>query len=330
MPSEKRGSTPSTLQAVLPLELEKEIFEYAARSNPKGMPTLIIVARRVKTWIEPLLYRVVCVSESYRMLQPGRPRITSRACLKMLALRPATFIHDHVQHLSLTSDLTSPSHAHRLAAFSGIANLALFNGNPSPQFLPIMAAMPLRRLSTELASLFPSTGIDFDHPIFSQLTHLDLLNTNVSDEWAVGLGRLPCLTHLSFNWVHGSRHPAPAFDAVLLHCSFLQVLILNVAHQNNIVDLTEEYTSFAEDPRLVLMVLEDAMSDWELGADGGADYWVRAERFVKKRESGAIKGESYCLPSTRCLLRRRTLASEYVVPGTSAKAPQPVLVQPSG
>ncbi|KAJ7887124.1 hypothetical protein B0H14DRAFT_2696630 [Mycena olivaceomarginata] len=45
----------------LPPELECTIFEIAALARPKMIPSLILVAHRVKHWVEPLLYRVIMV-----------------------------------------------------------------------------------------------------------------------------------------------------------------------------------------------------------------------------------------------------------------------------
>ncbi|KAJ7799727.1 hypothetical protein B0H13DRAFT_2390819 [Mycena leptocephala] len=43
----------------LPIELEREIFGIAALQCPRAIPTLLQVACRVRTWIEPLMYRVL-------------------------------------------------------------------------------------------------------------------------------------------------------------------------------------------------------------------------------------------------------------------------------
>ncbi|KAJ7096865.1 hypothetical protein C8R44DRAFT_812365 [Mycena epipterygia] len=58
--------------------------------------------------------------------------------------------------------------------------------------------MPLRRLSAQLWTLFPSSP-DLSHPLFVNLTHLTLqhLLSGVWDSWS-GLVELPGLTHLSF------------------------------------------------------------------------------------------------------------------------------------
>ncbi|KAJ7095067.1 hypothetical protein C8R44DRAFT_813875 [Mycena epipterygia] len=45
----------------LPPELERLVFESAALSHATDIPNLILVAWRIKNWVEPLLYRAVLV-----------------------------------------------------------------------------------------------------------------------------------------------------------------------------------------------------------------------------------------------------------------------------
>jgi hypothetical protein len=54
----------------------------------------------------------------------------------------------------------------------------------------------------------------------------------------------------------------------------------------------ENYRYFGEDPRSILIFVTRFLVDWEKGATGGEDYWVRAERFIQQRRSGKVKGES--------------------------------------
>ncbi|CAK5266550.1 unnamed protein product, partial [Mycena citricolor] len=45
--------------ARLPEDVERYIFEIGAFSNPRSISTYMLVARRVKIWLEPLLYRTL-------------------------------------------------------------------------------------------------------------------------------------------------------------------------------------------------------------------------------------------------------------------------------
>ncbi|KAJ6564436.1 hypothetical protein B0H19DRAFT_1258885 [Mycena capillaripes] len=93
--------------ALLPEDLEREIFEISAHSRPVFIPILMLVARRVKIWLEPLLYRTI-VLDNPSVLK-GYP-IYSWAILES---KPASFFHHAI-------DFT-----HRL--FSRITHLELFD-----------------------------------------------------------------------------------------------------------------------------------------------------------------------------------------------------------
>ncbi|KAJ7321876.1 hypothetical protein DFH08DRAFT_888826 [Mycena albidolilacea] len=47
----------------LPVKLECKIFEIATQLNSTFIPTLLLVAHRVKTWLEPMLYSIVVFSD---------------------------------------------------------------------------------------------------------------------------------------------------------------------------------------------------------------------------------------------------------------------------
>ncbi|KAJ6543046.1 hypothetical protein B0H19DRAFT_1172653 [Mycena capillaripes] len=55
----------------LPPELEVLIFETAALSHPAAIPKLMLIAHRVKHWVEPLLYTVVFLPLDRRKRSDG-------------------------------------------------------------------------------------------------------------------------------------------------------------------------------------------------------------------------------------------------------------------
>lgn len=253
--------------------------------------------------IEPLLYRVVSVAEARRFKETARRRMTSATYLKMLHSVPASFLHTHVQHVALASTVT-PDELNTILTKCGnsIANLGLFHvdyGSRAGPFPDAMAHMPLRRLAADLEPLLRGRPIDMGHRVFSRLTHLDLFDINdyasPQDEWPARLAALPSLTYLSFNFPLFSIHRdhRPLLCGVLAQCENLEVLALVCGDprlMRSKVD-DETYAYFEGDARAVFMLADDFLGDWEVGADGGRDYWRRAEEFVRKRRCGEAEGE---------------------------------------
>ncbi|KAJ6481924.1 hypothetical protein C8R45DRAFT_314872 [Mycena sanguinolenta] len=126
----------------LPAELDRQIFELAGTSQSKSIPTLFLIAHRVKIWLEPVLYDVVVFSDPL----PGH------VCFDLVRLSAAVqspAISQCVKNLCVTR-LAESSLRHLLrilARCSSVQNLVLV-GNHSG-LLPSLSAMPLRRLSAD-------------------------------------------------------------------------------------------------------------------------------------------------------------------------------------
>ncbi|KAJ7785183.1 hypothetical protein DFH07DRAFT_763788 [Mycena maculata] len=93
----------------LPPELEREIFELAIFLHLDTMPALLLVARRVYTWLKPLLYQVVALytpaddpppeDESVPMSTVFQGRLYT--FFKLMESKPASFFHEHVLSTAL-------------------------------------------------------------------------------------------------------------------------------------------------------------------------------------------------------------------------------------
>jgi hypothetical protein len=170
-----------------------------------------------------------------------------------------------------------------LANCSAVQNLVLF---PNQSNLLPLSTMPLRRLSTALTEVFPVTGVDFMHPLFSRLTHLQLMDTltnAVWEEWK-GLALIPNLTHLAF-LIGGSL---AIFRGVLAACPALQVLVF-LHWESGVVSYEGiGLELLSQDMRFVYMRSPPLSADWQIGARGGDDFWIRAEKFIAQRVSGQV------------------------------------------
>lgn len=238
-----------------------------------------------------MLYSILFV-DTFPITQGSKYPIPIHPFLATLESKSASFWHDHVRHICLgylSDDDTAPI----LSKCTGILSLAIFHGGPGLVCLPFMGVMPLVRLSTSLGRLFGSDeGVDFDHPLFAHLTHLEVFDSAPHDSWSTGFRRIPSLTHLSFNFPHDWLNHRLFIDDVLAHCAVLDVFVLIADDDDYLSGLMPRFEYFADDPRCVLLTVKEFLEDWEIGVEGGTDYWVRAERFIQQRRSGEIKGES--------------------------------------
>ncbi|KAJ7773985.1 hypothetical protein B0H16DRAFT_115870 [Mycena metata] len=277
--------TPRDVETDLPIELEREIFERAAFLAPECMPKLLLVGRRVKIWIEPLMYRILSI---HPLQQRTVIRRTLKGILKAMQVKPLAFFRQHVRSVCFVRNDSTADIWSVLATCTGTTNLALFNVDVDPTLLPVLAQLRLERLSAVLGDLFPTPSApNFAHPLFANLTHLDVLDWR-DGGWAgwIGLRALPRLTHLSFN----DDISNSVCEGALEHCAQLRVLVIVWTNHATMQADPYDRTGLGEDQRFVMIVVNEYLRDWEAGAGGGEDYWARAEVWVQKRQAGAVKG----------------------------------------
>ncbi|KAJ7670759.1 hypothetical protein DFH06DRAFT_1320679 [Mycena polygramma] len=250
------------------------------------MERLVLVARRVKLCIESLRYQTLLVcrpgAESYSSANP-RHTWTPDALNTLAKLNPAV-LREHGRHVAFVA-CGNDTVTKVLSQCGAINNLMLFFvGNPT--HLPRLKALPLRRLSVMLQLLFP-TERNFTHPLFANLTHLDIWTPTTDHNWEhwSGLALIPRLSHLSF---HDSDNITNTLcQRALNHCKLLEVLVI-IALESHI----DRADTADHDARLVIYV-SDFLGDWAKGAEGGVDYWERAEVWVDIRNSDEMESYVY-------------------------------------
>ncbi|KAJ7445046.1 hypothetical protein FB451DRAFT_1148878 [Mycena latifolia] len=274
-------------EATFPEDLERLIFEIASFSYPGVMPTLLLVAQRVKIWIEPLLYMVLYNGS----VQSGKGR-TLLQLRNLIRSRPSSVFQDYVRHVYLSGFDEHVTVVDILSACPSTTDLKLlpFWGR-GPELLPILGAMPLQRLALHLGLIFTASEapVDFAHPLFLRITHLELGGWPNDDEgWAAwaGLAQLPALTHLAF---HNNLVLPPVCQSALAQCPSLAALVIVCSDQDAVERYAPDYADVATDPRFVMVVVLDELRDWERGARGGDDYWVAADALIRRRRAGETK-----------------------------------------
>ncbi|KAJ7123486.1 hypothetical protein C8R44DRAFT_875677 [Mycena epipterygia] len=269
-----------SVSPALPLELEREIFEICALLRPKGIPKLLLVAQRVKEWVEPLLYRTIVVEVEHSSRTPIFPHFTTTSLSS--ALESKNFHPDAARHLLLYAN--ARTYKDVLARCTGVENLWI---NDLTDMAPLIAPLPLKHLYTNLLSLLRTLSPTY--ACFSRITHLEVMDDweeADSEIWS-GLSLLPQLTHFSFN----SSYFVPSARELLEISKSLAVLVFLESGQD-----PSPAAELSHDLRFVQMGFMDWFEDWKMGVHSGEDYWSRAENFIAKRRSGEINALQYQIP----------------------------------
>ncbi|KAF7329345.1 hypothetical protein MKEN_00195700 [Mycena kentingensis (nom. inval.)] len=225
------------LDPILPPELELLIFDLAAHQWIPSIPGLLLVAKRVREWVEPILYRTLDFTETD---MEGLPSCSLRVIQEISSCERRAALLRHSAKNIIAPSMSGTDVQQLLRACPSVENLYLIWGNqlrgclllPQPERVtagqsgitvedtsalvsqapaspPAPAYPPLRHIYCELDSLFDVLRTDFaTHPAFTHLTHLELFGDPFEDvlgselTLAEGYARIlgiPRLTHLAVN-----------------------------------------------------------------------------------------------------------------------------------
>ncbi|KAK0459927.1 hypothetical protein IW261DRAFT_344087 [Armillaria novae-zelandiae] len=253
----------------LPTELEREIFETAAYMRPSSALDLVLVARKVRTWIQPLIYEMVTLGTDDTSL-----------FLRTMDELPVAFFQQNVKRLCLTVSVEPEAAARILATCSGLQSLACWVDfravRPQVQFSPLIASQRLQRLSMEIRHFRQLCRDPLGRgALFRSLTRLDLIYWEPGELDVWELAALPHLTHLCI-----IVRDLPVTEAYLLSvismCPSLNVMAVLIDEGADPVP--------TRDWRIVWLPYPVMVLDWEAPFRGQEDTWSRAEDIVKARE----------------------------------------------
>ncbi|KAF7292208.1 hypothetical protein MIND_01248100 [Mycena indigotica] len=253
----------------LPPELELVIFQTAAKASLHTLYTLLLVARRTRLWLEPLLYQTLRFSREYKS-----PNLT--------AMDPSrhAFLAHTVRHVVISGhiDADIPPFVAPLRICSQMTHLALGFSTYHPV---VGAALLLLRHLRCLAfdpRVCQLTASDAALPVFAGLTHLELFK--MLPDTAEFCAALPRLTHLALNTLNEA-----AITQMLAACPRLELLVILQDEENPMgVLLSAAPAALTHDQRLVIT----AYVDWDEGVLDSWNYWAVAEEFLAQKRSGAI------------------------------------------
>ncbi|KAF8648443.1 hypothetical protein AX16_006287 [Volvariella volvacea WC 439] len=260
----------------LPPELEREVFELAARQNRKMVTKLNLVCHRAHIWINPILYEMVTL-----MYPESADKFIHAAESK-----PEGWMNGRVKTLCMSNFIRREQAARILSICGAVDNLACWIRQAVT--VPNIHDQRPRRLSINASGVpaphdtAPPPSPNFQDPLFEQVTHLALSdNWEVWSKWAEGLSHIPNLSHLELrvNREADLVYIREELALILTSCAKLRVLILLVAKEpGSFVGLTA-----IGDPRVAILRNSSLLENWEAHPKGEADRWVHAEAVVKKQ-----------------------------------------------
>ncbi|KAF7367202.1 hypothetical protein MSAN_00980500 [Mycena sanguinolenta] len=269
----------------LPPELERGIFEIAALARPAAIPVLMLVARRVRIWVEPLLYRVVFLKD-VSMDNIGLPVFTAAA------LEQISHNLRHVKYLFIDDESIEVTDVEEwLLACPGITNLYAQFGC-TPTILPSISSFTdITHLTIDVRAL---SGTTVPLPLFLAVTHLELLDFtdegDTVDRVCPNLSSMPCLTHMALNMYLDTllSHAALCANTQLRCIVFLSTMA------------PSDGSPLLDDSRFVCIQEEVRYyTDWLNGAVFGEDYWSLADAFLAARHAGTISRSRYLICTGR-------------------------------
>ncbi|KAJ7184910.1 hypothetical protein C8R46DRAFT_467987 [Mycena filopes] len=277
---------------MLPRELERVVFEIAA-SNLGDIPNMMLVAWRVKEWVEPYLYRVV----SNTTFGSGMFTTPFNVYTIPIDQKPVVFWSKSVKSVFFDAEPTTEADITRLlTACKGITRL--FSFLPLHKHLDQLGALhDLRRLNIELTRLFRIDSlIDLAHPLFRNITHLEVLGIperETAPALFAGLSLVPKLEHLAIN--DTALYAMLPIWTSFTHLRSIVLLRPESVRKDKPVNFPP---ALAADDRLVLIGQTDYTEDWFRGANGGEDFWDVAAAFIEARRAGLVDREaSFCSPT---------------------------------
>ncbi|RDB15905.1 hypothetical protein Hypma_003561 [Hypsizygus marmoreus] len=264
-----QSSESAEIDPIFPPELERYIFELAAGDDIGMALELTLVSKRLQLWMESIIYYTVTLS-------------SINVCslfLRAVDSRPASFFATNVKSLCIPGDIPLKDAMRIITVCQGVVNLAYWidHAQPPPPFSYLSSLQP-ERLSMNIHGLCGSTDhiVDFHHPFFAMVTHLEIVDWSFS---LSGYEHLPCLTHLAVDIDQYSSVLVERLQHILESCPQLRVLLCLMSDEDMAFDAAEALSRENDaDCRLLVMFDFDPISQWQVRQWNFADAVVAANR----------------------------------------------------
>ncbi|KAJ7027328.1 hypothetical protein C8F04DRAFT_1122599 [Mycena alexandri] len=279
----------------LPLDLERTIFELAALSFPKAIPIFLLIAWRVKKWVEPILYRVLIIAPDTSGFS-DYPVFSQEIILRKIS-NPA-LLQDSVRHLFMDDSTPSAELGKIILACSRVISLAYSSPEPSQDLFLHKDCLRHLTISVDafIACLLPESSRD---DLLPNLTHLELLDTfgslhefELPADVSRPLALIPNLTHLALN---GIQYNASLINLLRVDSRLLCIVLF--------CDGVNPDHPLSNDDRVVFVKQHaDYRLDWVRGINTGESYWSLADSFIAARRGSRLNIQHHKINDNGLLL----------------------------
>ncbi|KAJ7697617.1 hypothetical protein B0H17DRAFT_1177586 [Mycena rosella] len=293
----------------LPVELEREIFEWSIRTSPDNASLrlrLSLVAWRVYSWVEAIIHENIAlltprdVTQTLGLLHSRGPGFLA-ANVKTLCLGPRSAPYTRKACNGTEPRMPDTTEVRRLLAeCRGTHNLACWinSSYDDHEILDLIAQLSLYTLSIKF-QYFNTLRERHPHsPWLAHLTHLELIYWG--DRWAPdgpqhplpagALSQLPSLTHIALSWGNdtieesATRMLRADVADIVSTASHLQMLVVIVGDIDNEHPLYSRRAIFSrhvvaqQDPRIVVIIAASGHNHW-------TSIWSTARQIVASRKA---------------------------------------------
>ncbi|CAA7270697.1 unnamed protein product [Cyclocybe aegerita] len=243
---------------------------------------MVLVARRVRQWLEPELYRIIRSGDDGKVIPPlYKSNYPHTVAGRTPDLERIARFGPHVRHI-LLQNRPSEEIGKILQLCPNVRNLAIWIIHGSCRHLvPILEVLKsLRRLSFDPSYFFQDYYDDWkvplDLPAFSRLTHLEIINASPHWKKWKKLASMHALTHLALAGIVDGA----LVERILKECQHLELLVTFYLDKPS-MDL--QIASKRDLRAVQLRSVTNHLEHWECGARGGEDFWVTAEKVKRQR-----------------------------------------------
>ncbi|KAF5362441.1 hypothetical protein D9756_002416 [Leucocoprinus leucothites] len=202
-----------------PDEFQRSIFKIAYyQEEPSNGVQLTLVSRKVRDWIDPLVYRTILLPHYYGIPEQ-RAELLSRTLGS--GTKPMSFYTKYVRSIYTNADRKRkvPLDVDLLSVCTNIQNLECWS-EPSEELRSFIQTSYFPKLKTLCINidLFPHNDSPFSSPIFQHVTHLDMAarhNNRLPSSFWKDLNGLQSLTHMRIKVPSEADGSAAAMDEVV-------------------------------------------------------------------------------------------------------------------